>query len=434
MMAYLCMMAVRLPELHRVLKTTGSLYLHCDPTASHYLKLLLDAVFDKVNFRNEIVWKRTSGRKSVSQFGRVHDLLFFYTKGDAKAWNSPTIAQNEDTVRGHDLMRDECGWFRSDNLTGAGQGPARKFNAAVIDPPAGRHWMFDQDGIDRLMAEGRIIFSAKGRPRLKTYVSTLTGVSIGDVWTYIDPLNSAAQERLGYPTQKPVALLERIINAASNSGDLVLDPFCGCGTAVHAAQKLGREWIGIDITSLAIGLIEDRLRRAFPDAKFVVHGTPNDMDGARKLASKDKYQFQWWATRLIPGGVPYGGQKKGADSGIDGLFYFKPDTKTTEKGIISVKGGDNVSVPMVRDLAHVVKRENAEMGVFVSLVEPTKPTLAEAVKEGFYETAFGRFPRLQIVTVDRLLNGEAPRLPPKDDSSIRRAQREDTSKQDALPF
>ena len=285
-------------------------------------------------------------------------------------------------------------------------------------------------------AEGRLHFpdSLEKRIRRKRFLDELEGETVDTLWDDIPPINSQAEERLGYPTQKPVALLERILCTFSNEDGIVLDPFCGCGTTIHAAQRLKREWIGIDITSLAIGLIEDRLRRAFPGVQFEVHGTPKDMDGARALGAKDKYQFQWWATRLIPGGIPYGGKKKGADSGIDGLFYPKVDPKTTEKGIISVKGGENVNVAMVRDLAHVVKREKAQMGVFITLVEPTKPMLTEALKEGFYETPFGKFQRLQIATVENLLAGKVPRLPPTDDSSFRRATREVVEKQDALPF
>lgn len=285
-MAYLTMMAVRLLELHRVLKPTGSLYLHCDPTASHYLKILLDGVFGAGQYRNEIIWKRTSGRKSVSQFGRVHDVLLFYTKSYATTWNLPTTPQDEASVRGHDLMRDINGIFRVSDFSGAGPGPPRIFGAAgELHPPSGRHWMFDQAGVDRLLTEGRIIFSASGRPRLKTYLDQLPGISVNDVWTDIEPINSAAQERIGYPTQKPLALLQRIIGASSNEEDTVLDPFCGCGTAVHAAQKLRRKWIGIDVTHLAISLIERRLKDAFPGIVFDVNGTPKDLEGARALAS-----------------------------------------------------------------------------------------------------------------------------------------------------
>ncbi|MGO9095998.1 MAG: DNA methyltransferase [Bryobacteraceae bacterium] len=366
MMAYLAMMAVRLLELHRVLKPAGSLYLHCDPSASHYLKILVDSVFGGNNFRNEIIWKRTSGRKGVSQFGRVHDVILFYTKSERSTWNPQSTPQNEDNVRGHDIMKDPDGnSYRVSDFSGAGQGPTRHFGETEIDPPPGRHWMFDQEGVDRLMAEGRIVFSAKGQPRLKTYLEDLPGISIHDVWTDIEPINSAAQERLGYPTQKPLTLLERIISSSSNPGEVVLDPFCGCGTSIHAAQKLKREWVGIDITHLAISLIEKRLKDAFPGVRYEVHGTPKDLEGARDLAMRDKYQFQWWAVSLV-NAVPFAGKKKGADTGIDGLIYFKPEGKATEKAIVSVKGGENVNVAMVRDLAHVVDRENAKIGVFIT--------------------------------------------------------------------
>jgi site-specific DNA-methyltransferase (adenine-specific) len=265
MMAYLVMMAVRLKELHRVLKPIGSLYLHCDPTASHYLKILLDAIFGAQNYRNEIIWKRTSGRKSVTQFGRIHDVILFYTKTTSTnvIWNSPEIKLKRDNVRGHDVIVSDGEAYRLSDLSGGGQGPPRVFDGREIPPPQGRHWMYDQLEIDRLTAEGRIIFNRNGVPRLKNILSDEIAISVNDVWIDIDPINSAAAERLGYPTQKPVALLERIISASSNEGDLVLDPFCGCGTTIAAAQKLGREWRGIDITHLSVGLQKLRLKDSF---------------------------------------------------------------------------------------------------------------------------------------------------------------------------
>jgi site-specific DNA-methyltransferase (adenine-specific) len=254
----------------------------------------------------------------------------------------------------------------------------------------------------------------------------MSGVAVSDSWEDIRPINSQAQERLGYPTQKPLALLERIITASSNPGDVVLDPFCGCGTAVHAAQKLGREWIGIDVTHLAISLIEKRPNDAFPGIQYGVHGTPKDLDGARALAARDKYQFQWWAVSLV-NAVPHGGRRKGADSGIDGLIYFKPDGRTTEKAIVSVKGRDNVNVAMVRDLGHVVERERARIGVLVTLAAPTRPMLTEAVRAGFFETEYGKYPRIQIRTVEELLTGRKPQIPLVDRSGFRRATKEDLS-------
>jgi site-specific DNA-methyltransferase (adenine-specific) len=292
-----------------------------------------------------------------------------------------------------------------------------------------------------LDAEGRIWYPRKPdgtldttkRPQLKRYINEMSGGVMGTVWTDISPINSQAQERLGYPTQKPQALLERIITASSNEGDVVLDPFCGCGTATHAAQKLKRKWIGIDITHLAISLIEKRLKDAFPGIKYDVHGTPKDVDGAKDLAARDKYQFQWWAVSLV-NAVPFAGKKKGADSGIDGLIYFKPEGKITEKAIVSVKGGDNVNVSMVRDLAHVVDRENAKIGVFITLADSTGPMRTEAVKAGFYETLYGKYPKIQILTIRELFEGKQPNIPLIDSSSFKKAARETVGQQDHLQF
>lgn len=248
----------------------------------------------------------------------------------------------------------------------------------------------------------------------------------------IKPIFAVAEERLGYPTQKPQELLERIIDASSNEGDVVLDPFCGCGTAVHAAQKLGRSWVGIDITHLAISLIEKRLNDAFPGIQYAVHGTPTDLDGARDLATRDKYQFQWWAVSLL-NAVPYGGKKKGADSGIDGIIYFKPDGRQTEKAIVSVKGGENISVPMIRDLAHVVDREQAKLGLFLTLAPPTRPMQTEAVKAGFYTAPFhGQIPKIQILTIADLFAGHKPQIPFVDTTTFRRARQEEPVPQPRL--
>jgi site-specific DNA-methyltransferase (adenine-specific) len=282
------------------------------------------------------------------------------------------------------------------------------------------------------LPDGSLDFSK--RPRLKRYLDQMKGTVISNIWTDIPPINSQAQERLGYPTQKPLALLDRIITASSNEGDVILDPFCGCGTAVHAAQKLRRNWIGIDITHLAISLIEKRLKDAFPGLSFELHGTPKDLGGARALAEQDKYQFQWWAVSLV-NAVPYGGKKKGADSGIDGFIYFKPEGKTTEKAIVSVKGGDNVSVAMVRDLGHVVDREKAKIGVFITLAEPTGPMQTEAIKAGYYETIYGKYPKIQILTIDDLFNGKQPNIPLIDSASFKKAAKEsEGGEQNILPF
>jgi len=300
-------------------------------------------------------------------------------------------------------------------------------------------WRYSQETMAKLDSEGRIWYprlkngslDTTKRPRLKRYLDEMEGGVMGDIWTDISPINSQAQERLGYPTQKPLALLERILEASSNEGNIVLDPFCGCGTTIHAAQKLKRQWIGIDITHLAISLIEKRLKAAFPGITFEVHGTPKDIEGAQALAAQNKYQFQWWAVSLVDA-VPYGGKKKGADSGIDGFIYFKPDGKISEKAIVSVKGGENVSVAMIRDLAHVVDRENAKIGVFITLAEPTKPMRTEAIKASFFESRFGKYQKIQILTIEELFAGKKPDIPLVDLSVFRKAAVELNEKQDEL--
>ncbi len=315
MMAYLTMMAIRLTELHRTLRSTGSIYLHCDPAASHYLKIILDAVFGPERFRNELIWKRSHAHNSAKRYGPNHDVILFYAKGPSPVWN--TIYQEYDVgyTDKHYRHLDENGRrYKHENPTGAG---IRRGETGQpwrgIDPTAkNRHWVRPPSDLDSLDAEGRIYWSKKpgAWPYIKVYLDDMKGTPAQDVWTDIDVINMVAKERLGYPTQKPIALLERIVAASSNPGGVVLDPFCGCGTAVHAAQKLGRHWIGIDITHLAISLIEKRLRAAFRDgAKFEVHGTPRDIGGARDLANRDKYQFQWWAVSLVDA-VPYGARSE----------------------------------------------------------------------------------------------------------------------------
>jgi DNA modification methylase len=437
LMAYLTMMTVRLLELHRVLKPTGSLYLHCDPTASHYLKLVIDAIFGLDCFRNEISWKRSSAHNDAKQgrkaYGNVVDILLYYTKSSSCTFNTqytPYSAEYVESSYGN-TDRDGRKWKSSDL---SGPGGAAKGNPFYEFLGVERFWRFTKENMLRLNAEGRIHQSRPGAvPRMKHYLDEMPGIAVQNLWDDIPPISSQAQERLGYPTQKPMALLERIIAASSNEGDVILDPFCGCGTTIHAAQKLNRQWIGIDITNLAISLIEKRVREAFPDVNFAVHGTPRDLDGARALAAKDKYQFQWWAVALVKA-VPYGGKKKGADSGIDGLIYFKPDGKVVEKAIVSVKGGENVSVAMIRDLAHVVKRENAQIGLFITLADATKPMLTEAIKEGSYITPFGKYPRIQILTIEQLLKGKSAEIPFIDSSAFNVVLKKKAGKQDQLPF
>jgi len=442
MMAYLSMMAVRLLELRRVLKPTGSLYLHCDPTASHYLKVVMDSVFGAEAFKNEIVWQRTNVHNDSKTWSRVSDTILFYSKGPNFTWNRPLAPHSEEHIASKYSHVDETGRrFTLSDMTSPAPRPNMMYEWKEFQSPR-NGWRYSKETMQRLDDKGRVWYprtksgalDASRRPRLIRYLDEMPGTVMGNVWTDISPINSQAQERLGYPTQKPLALLDRIIRASSNEGDIVLDPFCGCGTAVHAAQKLKREWIGIDITHLAISLIEKRLKDAFPGIKYEIHGTPKDLEGARALSDQDKYQFQWWAVSLV-NAVPFGGKKKGADSGIDGLIYFKPEGKTTEKAIVSVKGGDNVNVAMVRDLAHVVDREKARIGVFITLAEPTGPMKTEAVKAGYYETLYGKYPKLQILTIAELFEGKQPKIPLVDPAAFKRAAKEiEGGEQDELPF
>ena len=437
MMAYLSMMAIRLIELRRVLRDTGSLYLHCDPTASHYLKLLLDSIFGAANYRNEIVWKRKAGRGETNnaavRFGVSHDVILFYAKSNANRFvrqyraNDPKYIESKFTHDDGDGRK-----YRLDNLTSPSYRPNLIYEYKGYPPPE-KGWAVSPETMAQMDREGRIYFPSDKTKRLqrKRYLDKLDGETVDTLWDDISPINSQAQERLGYPTQKPLALLERILRASSLERAVVLDPFCGCGTAVHAAQKLGRQWIGIDITHLAISLVERRLKDAFPGIIFEVHGTPKDIEGARDLAERDKYQFQWWALSLIEA-QPFSGKKKGADGGIDGLIYFRSDAKTTQRSIVSVKGG-GVSVPMIRDLKGVLDREKAPIGVFLTLEPPTRPMEAEAASAGFYELTGRRYPRLQIITVEQALRGKMPAIPYVDTgAAFKKAGQEATNVQSSL--
>jgi DNA modification methylase len=427
MLAYLAMMAPRLVELRRVLKPTGSIYLHCDPTASHYLKLLLDSVFGPQMFRSEIIWKRTSAHNSAKRWGPVHDTIFFFARSEQSVWNRTFETYDPAYVAQFYKSEDEGGKFQLDNLTGAGtrSGESGLPWRGCNPTDRGRHWavpaipditqgeikqMTVQQRLDRLDELNLIAFPKKGgMPRFKRYLRAEGGLAIQDVITDISPLSTHSQERLGYPTQKPEALLERILRASSNEGDVVLDPFCGCGTTVQVAQKLNRRWIGIDITHLAIGLIKTRLDDAYGHEvrkTYRVIGEPTDVRGAEQLALENKYQFQYWALGLC-GARPTEGIKKGADRGIDGRLFFHDDRSGDSKQIIfSVKGGLNVGVSEVRDLIGVLQRERAEIGAYISFAEPTRNMRTEAAEAGFYTSVDGsRYPRLQLLTIKGLLEG-----------------------------
>lgn len=419
LLAYLSYMTERLLFMKGLLRPTGSLYLHCDPTASHYIKIMLDAIFGHENFRNEIAWERTTGRKSGKQYGRVHDVLLFYSRGKQNTWNPPTIPQSEETARGHDLMRDGNGLYRLSDFSGAGAGPPRTFGDRTITPPSGRHWMYDQKGVNRLMDAGRIVFSRNGNPRLKTYLSDLPGVAVRDMWTDIPPINAAASERLGYATQKPLALLERIIQASTNPGDVVFDPFCGCATTIEAAHQLGRKWIGIDIAIHAVKRVatirlRDRLKlKAGED--FTVEGVPRNLEGARDLWERDKYHFQKWAVEQVDGFVT---TKRTGDGGVDGRLYFDvPGERELQSMAIEVKGGKNVNIADVRALRGVLENGTAQLAGLI-IMEPLGVTKDRNFRRFMAEAGdmkvsghLNPYPRMQILTVEDILDGQRFRTP-----------------------
>ncbi|MBM3117989.1 MAG: site-specific DNA-methyltransferase [Chloroflexi bacterium] len=356
-MAYLVMMTARLIELHRVLKPTGSLYLHCDPTMSHYIKLILDQIFGASNFQNEIIWFYKTGGASAKRFARKHDTIFFYTKSGRYRFNpqkEKSYMMHEYGFKKSNFQKDELGQYS---------------------------WVYTKD-----------------------------------VWE-IPAVGSATKERLGYPTQKPFDLLERITKASSKEGDVVLDPFCGCGTTIVAAQKLNRRWIGIDITHLAITLMKNRIQDSFGNIPIEVIGEPEDLAGARALAHQDRYQFQYWALGLIKA-RPLGEKKKGADKGIDGVIQFIDDASgKAKRAVVQVKSG-HVSVNAVRELKAVAVHD--ALGIFITLEPPTQPMLTEAVSTGIYHSPGWDkdYPKIQILTIEELLQGKTVDMPPLTQTGI----------------
>ncbi len=425
LMAYVVMMALRLVELHRVLKPTGSFYLHCDPTASHYLKIILDQIFAVENFRNEIVWERTNAHNMKARYySKVHDLLLFYSKDDSYTWNKQYTEYSDAQLSRY--KTDENGrLYTGRDLTMSTVMQSRNFEWRGTQPPTHRSWGASLEQLEKWYAEGRILLKKDGTSRLdglKVYLDELPGKQIPSIWNDIPRIGNTSKERLGYPTQKPLVLLERIIKTSSNEGDVVLDAFAGCGTTIQAAATFNRQWIGIDITHLAITLLRYRLVDAFDDnVKYEIVGEPKDEASARALAVQDRYQFQWWALSLIRA-RPYQEKKKGADEGVDGVIYYQdvdPDnTKKalTRKIVVQVKSG-KVSVKDIRELKSVVDSQGAVIGVFITLNTPTQPMLKEATAAGRFQwlhVADTTYPKIQIRTIQELLDGkgiEYPRTP-----------------------
>ena len=418
-LAYLVMMTARLVELRRVLKPTGSLYLHCDPTASHYLKVMLDAIFGPTNFRNEIIWQRTASKGLMTKrLPSNHDALLVYQRTAAAKWNDaeafiPYIEGDLDDKTDAKYSRVDGDGQRY-QLTSLINPNSDRPNLTYEFLGVTRVWRWTKERMEREYALGHVVQTAPGKvPRYKRFLNEQAGKPIGDVWTDIAPVNARAAERLGYPTQKPLALLERIVALSSDEGDVILDPFCGCGTAVDAAQKLGRRWIGIDITYIAIDLIRKRMRHTYGDEieqAFSVVGIPRDLDGARALFGENPFDFERWAVSLIDGQP---NEKQIGDRGIDGLIRFHADAEHIGRVLVSVKGGQSVNPAMVRELVGVVKRENAEMGVLITMERATAGMLDEAARSGSYENGFtgASYPRIQVMTLPDWFAGKRPRMP-----------------------
>jgi site-specific DNA-methyltransferase (adenine-specific) len=418
MLAYLVEMATRLVELHRVLRPSGSMYLHCDPVASHHLKLVVDAIIGAESFRNEIIWRRTSAHGNASRrYGSVHDVILFYTKGSAWTWNQQFAPYTPAYVDSRFSYSDPDGRrYRTVDLRNPSPRPNLAYTYRGYAPhPNG--WLVSLETMERLDAEGRLYFPPKGqtgRIRRKLYLDESLGVPVTDVWNDIEPINARARERLGYPTQKPLALLQRIIATSSNEGDVVLDPFCGCGTAIEAAESLGRSWIGIDRSVEARNIIIERM--AARGTTIDVFDWPTEVAGARAMAERKpdgRHDFEAWALARLNAQSGRSNGAKGSDRGIDGRIRFRGEAGRVETILVSVKSG-HVSASMVRDLIGTMQREKAAMGLLFTLAEPTTAMLREANSAGFYRSAADgeAYPRVVIFTARELLDeGRQPVLP-----------------------
>lgn len=421
LMAYLCMMAPRLLEMKRILKPTGSIFLHCDPTASHYLKLLMDAVFEPKHYRNEITWKRTSAHNDPKRFGANVDIILFYTKSDNYKWNTQYISHDEVYLKRFGRQDPDGRKWMDYDLSAKGlSGGGYEYTYNGVSSL----WRVPLTTMERLEQENKLHYTKdtngniKGI-RIKRYLDENKGTSLQCLWDDIAPINSQAKERMGYPTQKPEKLLERIIRACSDEGDVVLDPFCGCGTAVAVSEKLNRQWIGIDVTYLSIDVIRKRFEKnnIIENKDFIIKGTPKDYHSASILAETSPFQFEVWAVSQL-NATP---TVKSGDKGVDGVINFVDMSRTDRvgKGIISVKGGRNLNPGMVRDLKGTLESQKGDFGILITLVEPTKGMIEEAAKAGdfdYYVISHGipvKIPRIQIITVPQLFIKPLPIVLPQ---------------------
>lgn len=408
---YLVMMTLRIVELHRVLKPTGSFYLHCDPTASHYLKTICDAIFGSNNYRSEIIWKRTSAHSDSKTCGNIHDVILLYSRSEKFIWNQQFQSHNDSYIQSHYRKIDSQGRkYRTDNLTAYGlSGGGYQYDWKGVT----KLWRVPQEKMQELDAQGRIHYTKTGSAEYIRYLDEMQGVPLQDVWDDISPINSQAKERLGYPTQKPRALLERIIQASSNENDLILDAFCGCGTSIDAAEGLKRRWIGIDISPFALSLIKRRLKDTYKGdlSKFDIRGIPTDEKSAIKLWEQNAFAFQdWWITEFEAFSSTFG--KKGADKGVDGIaLYALPQLSEPLRVAFQVKGGEKVQSKDIDALLGAMVVHKCELGIFLTRAAPTKPMLDKATTVGYLEIGTQSYPKLQILTLADFFNNIRPKLP-----------------------
>lgn len=415
LLAYLSYMTERLLVLRGLVKPTGSIYLHCDPTASHYIKVLMDGIFGHDNFRNEVIWKRKAGRGETSnkaiRFGVSHDVILFYAASPAAPLARQYRPSNPDYIATKFTHVDAKGRrYRLDNLTSPSYRPNLVYEYKGYSPPP-NGWAVSRERMEEMDAEGRLYFPANKSQRIqrKRFLDELEGETVDDLWDDIAPINSQAKERLGYSTQKPVALLKRIIQASSNEGDVVLDPFCGCASTIEAAHILKRRWIGIDIAIHAIKRVakvrlEDRLGLR-EGIDFTIEGVPHSMEGAQDLWERDKHHFQKWAIEQIDGFVT---SRKTADGGIDGRLYFSlPNDTQLKSMVLEVKGGRNVNISVVRDLRGTLERDGAHMAGLIILHDlgerKTMNFRREMAEAGELDVLGIRYPRMQLLTVEEIL-------------------------------
>lgn len=444
LLSYLIYMLRRLMEMSVLLKDTGSIYVHCDPTASHYLKVLMDGLFKHSNFRSEIIWKRTTAHSASRRWNDVHDTILFYSKTDKYRWNRVVTPHSAEYLARFKRSDPDGSKWTDDNLTGPGVRngesgqPWRGF-----DPTAkGSHWKVSNKAVEGIVGEqvaktmgtieklevldgaGLIYWPQKAGansfPRFKRKVGD--GTPIQDVVTDIAALNSQAEERLGYATQKPIALLKRIIEASTNEGETVFDPFCGCGTSVYAAHETGRKWLGCDIAVLAVDIVAKTLYSRYglqTGEHFEIQGIPLSREGADRLFEHNKGEFQDWAVQLA-GGHPL--TRKSGDRGIDGILLYK-----TEEGdrtmVLQVKGGQSITTRDIRDLRGVLERERrADLAGFITLNNPSKGMRGEAIEAGMFTHEGISYPRLQILTIEELLAGKQFKTPTRLGTRISKGQ------------